>query len=214
MESTFEGYDTPNGASNRIRSHPPSARSAEYATESDLKTNDSSEEFIESRDYQLIGGRSRRQRRKILKAKRRIFTPSGKSIDGKKALHEEHLACLQNFNCSEDETMDNVERWIAKHRNEFEKSRLAAQNVSPTNEETFKQVQSSSVSPTHEMVWVNALLPVQKNDQKNYINKLIPLLVPIGTTNIPISIVRENQQLFSAITNQTANSSQQRSNSQ
>lgn len=193
MDSTFEGCNTPSGTLHRIPSDPASARSAEYESESDLKTNDSSEEFIDSRDYQLIGGRSSRQRRKILKAKRRIFSTSSKSADEKKSLIVGHLASVRNLHVSSYESIQKVEQWVAKHRKEFEKCRTVAQGLPLSNEESSQSIEITSLAPTHEMVWVNALLPVQINEQINYINKLIPLLVPKGTVAKPAIIERFKQ---------------------
>lgn len=213
MDLPFAEYYTPCGEAYRTQA-PPSARSGEYISDSDVTIMDSSEKSVILREDRLIAGRNKIQRRKIIKAKRRIFTSmnnmqicSGKFVFRGTSVQNRFRESKKNYEQDEHETMKYVEQWIVKHRDEFKKwSRIPVEDSVPipkTPQEIQLTASLASLQPTHEMVWINAMLPAQTNGtgdhQSRYVNRMIPLLVPIGTGNLPISVVKENQQLFSSI---------------
>lgn len=218
MESSFAEYHTPCGDGNRTQTFP-SARTEEYVSDSDLTVPENQSVVVQ--EDLLIAGRNKFQRRKIIKAKRRIFT----STDGAQSarpfvfrstpaqnggqrnsieLENNHHPKKQKR--SSNDNMSYVEQWIIKHIDEFERYR----GCSPVN--SVPVPKPTPLQPTHEMVWVNALLPAQMEGARDrpvsYINRLIPLLVPIGTSNLPLTVVNENQQLFTSIINQIDRSQQ------
>lgn len=194
-------YATPLDASHRIQED--SSEVEQYLTCSEQDSNaseDSSKDNLSERGWRAIGGRSKRTRRTILKAKRRIFHKPAEEVKTEvekpfvfaPVPTDPHCGRIDGFrriDGSRKDPMDHVQAWIEKHQEEFERIRREHKPtamVPPTTVQSCVQqvVPPGPVQPTHQLIWVATLVPVDTTVYPpTYYQRMSPLLVPIGSVN-------------------------------
>ncbi|XP_055528627.1 uncharacterized protein LOC129720838 isoform X1 [Wyeomyia smithii] len=116
------------------------------------------------------------QRRVFLKAKRRL---SGKPT-------KVHYAMRNSCDEPEESSNSRVLEWLQKHQSYMQPEVSSTKECNQQQQsQSEQQPETKPVHPTHQLVWVNALVPGTTADQKatQFCSRLVPLLVPIESVS-------------------------------